>query len=152
MTAVAFARLELAVAASASVLGNQRSSDELLISRIADGNRIAMQVLFARYHVPIYRFALPIVRHVTMAEDLISDVFLDVWRQAAQFEPHATVSTWLPAVTKYKALNAEAAHRGTQLDCEQAASIEDSADNPEIGLQKKYSDEVLRQCVAALSP
>jgi RNA polymerase sigma-70 factor (ECF subfamily) len=37
------------------------------------------------------------------------------------------------------------------LDCEQAASIEDSADNPEIALQKKYSDEVLRQCVAALS-
>jgi RNA polymerase sigma-70 factor (ECF subfamily) len=38
------------------------------------------------------------------------------------------------------------------LDCEQAASIEDSADNPEIALQKKYSDKVLRQCVAALSP
>ena len=71
-----------------------------------------MQVFFARYYVPIYRFALPIVRDVTMAEDLISDVFLNVWRQAAQFEARATVSTELLAVTKYKALNAEAAHRG----------------------------------------
>jgi hypothetical protein len=62
MTVIAFARLELAAAASASVLGNQRSSDEVLITRIADCNKLAMQVLFARYHVPIYRFALRIVR------------------------------------------------------------------------------------------
>jgi RNA polymerase sigma-70 factor (ECF subfamily) len=110
-----------------------------------------MQVFFARYYVPIYRFALPIVRDVTMAEDLISDVFLDVWRQAAQFEARATVSTELLAVTKYKALNAEAAHRGPNWIANRLRAS-DSADNLEIALQKKYSDEVLRQCVAALPP
>jgi RNA polymerase sigma-70 factor (ECF subfamily) len=87
-----------------------------------------------------------------MAEDLISDVFLDVWRQAAQFEGRATVSTWLLAVTKYKALSMLRRRTEDQLDCEQAATIEDPADNPEIAFQKKYSGEVLRQCVGALSP
>ena len=38
------------------------------------------------------------------------------------------------------------------MGCEQAATIEDSTDNPEIAFQKKYSGEVLRQCVANLSP
>jgi hypothetical protein len=52
MTA-AFARLELAAAASASVLGNQRSSDEVLIKRIADSNKLAMQVLLSLR--PAYR-------------------------------------------------------------------------------------------------
>jgi hypothetical protein len=40
-------------------------------------------------------------RHVpneTVAEDLLSDVFLDVWRQAASFEGRASVSTWLLAI------------------------------------------------------
>ena len=50
------------------------------------GNRLAMQVLFARHHVRVYRFVLRLVRDQTLAEDLVSEVFLDVWRQAGRFE------------------------------------------------------------------
>ena len=64
----------------------QTTSDEVLIGRIASGDRLAMQVLFARHHVRIYRFALRMVRNEATAEDLISEVFLDVWRQAEKFE------------------------------------------------------------------
>jgi DNA-directed RNA polymerase specialized sigma24 family protein len=38
-----------------------------------------------------------------LAEDLLSDVFLDVWRQAAKFEARSSVSTWLLAIARYKA-------------------------------------------------
>jgi RNA polymerase sigma-70 factor (ECF subfamily) len=153
--AVAFLRMGPATAtatASAQVVRNQRLSDEVLITRIASGNKLAMQMLFARYHVRIYRFALRIVRDETMAEDLISDVFLDVWRQAARFEARATVSTWLLAITKYKALSMLRRRSEDQLDCTLATTIEDPADNPEVAFQKKDSGEILRQCVAALSP
>ena len=60
----------------------QTTSDEVLIARIAGGDRLAMQVLFARHHVRVYRFVLRLVRNEATAEDLISEVFLDVWRQA----------------------------------------------------------------------
>ena len=50
----------------------QTSSDEVLISRIANGDRLAMQVLFARHHVRVYRFVLRLVRNEATAEDLIS--------------------------------------------------------------------------------
>ena len=58
------------------------ASDEVLIAKIARGNRLAMQVLFARHQVRVYRFVLRLVGNQTVAEDSISEVFLDVWRQA----------------------------------------------------------------------
>ena len=62
------------------------SSDESLIKRIAGGDKLAMQVLYARHHVRVFRFVVRIVHDESMAEDLISEVFLDVWRQADRFE------------------------------------------------------------------
>ena len=147
---VAFSRPATA-AASAYAVGSE-SSDDALITRIARGHKLALQALFARYHVRIYRFVLRIVRDETMAEDLISDVFLDVWRQAARFEARASVSTWLLAIAKYKAHSMLRRRTEDQLDCEMAVTIADPADNPEITLQKKNSGEVLRQCIAGLSP
>ena len=51
---------------------NQATSDEVLIGRIAQGDRLAMQVLFARHHVRVFRFTLRLVRNEATAEDLIS--------------------------------------------------------------------------------
>ena len=84
----------------------QATSDEDLISRIAAADRLAMQVLFARHHVRVYRFVLRIVGNPATAEDLISDVFLDVWRQAGKFEGRSAVTTWLLAIARFKALSA----------------------------------------------
>ena len=128
------------------------SSDEMLITRIAGGDRPAIRALFARHQLRLYRFLVRIVRDETLAEELLSDVFMVVWRQAAQFEARATVSTWLLAIGRHKALSALRRRTTVELDSETASTIPTSADDPEILLQKKDSGEVLRQCVAALSP
>ncbi len=54
-----------------------------------------MEALFARYRIPVFRFVKRMVRNETTAEDLNSDVFLDVWRQAGTFEGRSAVSTWI---------------------------------------------------------
>src|ERR1700745_945105 len=64
-------------------------SDAVLIRRIAAGDQFAMRTLFARHRIPLYRWLLRIVREEATAEDLLSDVFLDVWRQAASFKGRA---------------------------------------------------------------
>lgn len=130
----------------------QATSDEVLISRIASGDRLAMQVLFARHHVKVYRFVLRLVSNPTTAEDLISEVFLDVWRQASRFEARSQVSTWLLAIARFKALSALRKRPEEELDDEKAAAIEDTADDPEVTAQKKDKSEVLRKCLAELSP
>ena len=64
----------------------QETSDEALIGLIADGDKRAMQVLYARHNVRVYRFIVRLTGNQSLAEDLVSEVFLDVWRQAEGFE------------------------------------------------------------------
>jgi RNA polymerase sigma-70 factor, ECF subfamily len=129
----------------------QATSDEVLIGRIAKGDRLAMQVLFARHHVRVYRFVLRLVRNESAAEDLISEVFLDVWRQAGSFEGRSAVSTWLLAIARYKALSALRRQPEQELDEDAAEAIEDPGDDPEVAVQKKDTSEILRKCLTALS-
>jgi RNA polymerase sigma-70 factor (ECF subfamily) len=130
----------------------QATSDEVLIGRIAQGDRLAMQVLFARHHVRVFRFVVRLVRNESVAEDLISEVFLDVWRQAGRFEGRSAVSTWLLAIARFKALSALRRKPDEALDDEAAEAIEDQSDDPEVAVQKKDTSEALRKCLGALSP
>ena len=137
--------------AFARAVSQGSSSDESLIQRIADGDPLAMRTLFARYQVPLYRFVLRIVRDTALAEDILSDVFLDVWRQAPQFEARSAVSTWLLAIARFKGLSALRRRTESQLDDETASTIVDPADDPEILVQKKDSAELLSQSLTVLS-
>ena len=129
----------------------QTTSDEVLIARIAVGDRFAMQVLFARHHVRVYRFVLRLVRNEATAEDLISEVFLDIWRQADKFEGRSAVSTWMLSIARFKALSVLRKRPEQELNDETAERIEDLADDPETALAKKDKGAVLRQCLSALS-
>ena len=130
----------------------ETSSDETLIRRIAGGDQLAMRTLFARHRVPLYRWLLRIVRDETLAEDLLSDVFLDVWRQAASYKGRASVSTWLLAIARHKALSARRRRVDAELDAPIASTIADPGDDPEVALQKKNRGELLRNSLASLSP
>src|SRR5215469_3058433 len=90
---------------SRALSANLSASDEVLIGRIAQGDRLAMQVLFARHHVRVYRFVLRLIGDPATAEDLISEVFLDVWRQANRFEGRSAVSTWMLGIARFKSLS-----------------------------------------------
>jgi RNA polymerase sigma-70 factor (ECF subfamily) len=131
---------------------NLSASDEVLIGRIAQGDRLAMQALFARHQLRVYRFVLRLVGNPTAAEDLISEVFLDVWRQADRFEGRSAVSTWLLAIARFKALSSMRRRPHEELDDEKVGAIEDTSDDPELSVQKKDKGAALRKCLQALSP
>ena len=97
-----FSRPISAVAAVPPVAATAQdaSSDATLVNRIAAGDKLAMQALFARHRTPVYRWLLRFVSNETLAEDLSSEVFLDVWRQADRFEGRSSVSTWLLSIAR----------------------------------------------------
>jgi len=130
----------------------ETSSDEMLIVRIAGGDRLAMQTLFARHRTAVYRWLLRLVGNEAMAEDLLSDVFLDVWRQADRFQARSSVSTWLMAIARFKALSARRVRKDAELDETIEATVADSADDPEVMLEKKSRDALVRKAVTTLSP
>jgi RNA polymerase sigma-70 factor (ECF subfamily) len=130
----------------------QAACDEALIGRIAAGDKLAMRALFARHHVRIFRFAIRFLRDPQSAEDVIGEVFLEVWRNASGFEARSAASTWLLSIARFKALSALRRRGETQLDDAAAAAIEDTADDPEVTVRKKQRGEILRDCLARLSP
>jgi RNA polymerase sigma-70 factor, ECF subfamily len=149
---IARTRMGCAAALPAQAPAPETSSDEMLIRRIAAGDQLAMRTLFGRHRVPLYRWLLRLVGDEALAEDLLSDVFLDVWRQAASFQARSSVSTWLLAIARYKALSARRRRTDLELDEKIAVEVADPADDPEVVLQKKTRAELLRHSLAQLSP
>lgn len=88
-------------------------SDSDLIARIRAGDQLALQTLYGRHHVKVFRFALRLLRNEPSAEDVVSEVFIDVWRNGAHFEGRSEASTWLLAIARNKAFQFCAAGKTT---------------------------------------
>jgi RNA polymerase sigma-70 factor, ECF subfamily len=129
----------------------QDALDRALIESIAGGDKRAMQVLYARHSVRIYRFIEHLMGNSSVAEDLVSDVFLDAWHHANGFEAKSRVSTWLLAIARHKAFSELRRRSHEQLDEHTTESIEDPADNPEITMHKTVRSAIIRKCLGQLS-
>jgi len=134
------------------ILAARATTDEMLLVSIASGDRTAMHTLYARHNVRVYRFILRMVRDAATAEDLVSQVFLDVWRTAGQFEGRSQVSTWLLSIARFKALSALRQRQHEDIDQNDVLDIVDGADTPEQALDRSRTNAILRACVAKLSP
>jgi RNA polymerase sigma-70 factor (ECF subfamily) len=141
----------VAVVSALAGTSGETSSDEFLVE-IAAGSKPAMQTLFARHRTYVYRWLLRFVSNETLAEDLLSEVFLDVWRHAGRFPCRSSVSTWLMSIARHKALSACRRRTDAELDEKIEATIADPADGPEVALQEKDRDELLRRALTRLSP
>lgn len=127
-------------------------SDEMLIRQIAAGDKAAIRALFLRYQLKVYRFALRIVREPMLAEDVVSETFIDAWQHAGRYAGRSSVSTWLLGIARHGALTAAARRRPAEsLDCEAAQTAVDPANGPEARLGEKETGAALRRGLAALS-
>ena len=126
-------------------------ADDALLQAVGAGDSWAMGVLFVRHKNRVFRFILRMVHDRALAEDLLSDVFLDVWRRAHRFAGRSRVSTWLLGIARHKALTALAARRPEQLDGEAARDIADPAADPERELAGKQRAALLRRAIDSLS-
>jgi RNA polymerase sigma-70 factor, ECF subfamily len=137
---------------NASCNFSKPESDAASLTLIAQGDRRAMHMLFARNKTRVYRHALRLTKDDAVAQDLVSEVFLAVWRQSAQFEGRSQVSTWLLAIARNLAATAlkrrpvESLHRGI------VDSVPDVADDPEVAAGKLQEKSILSTCLSKLSP
>lgn len=130
-----------------------KTSDEALLESVAAGNKIAMQVLFGRHNVRVYRFVSRLTGNAALAEDIVSEVFLDVWRQANLFEKKSKVLTWLLTIARYKALSAMRRRNWElPLNDETAAAIVDTSADPEAAAHQSNRSDIIRRCLNRLSP
>jgi RNA polymerase sigma-70 factor (ECF subfamily) len=143
---------KLAYAVCNATESEERISDEMLLKRVAEGDKAAMHIMFALHRVRVFRFIQGMVRNAVIADDLVSQVFLDVWRSANRFEGRARVSTWLLSIARFKALSALRERKHETIDQDDLAEIVDAADTPEVALDRKETNAILRECIDRLSP
>jgi RNA polymerase sigma-70 factor, ECF subfamily len=126
--------------------------DENLLESIAAGDKFAMQVLFQRHNVRVYRFVLRLTGNASLAEEMVSEVFLNVWRQSGTFEGKCQVTTWLLTIARHKAVSVLRRRSEAQLDDAMAATITDPRDDAETVLDRKDRSKTIRECMKRLSP
>jgi RNA polymerase sigma-70 factor (ECF subfamily) len=137
---------------ASSFIGIDSATDETLMRSVARKDERAMRVLFARHHRRVFLFLIRVFKDETLAEDVVSEVFLDVWRKAESFKEQSAVSTWLIAIARHKALTALGRRSEIGLDDKMTATLVDPEADPERALQEKDRSRALGQCLAQLSP
>jgi RNA polymerase sigma-70 factor (ECF subfamily) len=82
-----------------------KESDIELMARLRDGQQEALSPLFDRYHRLVLSIAAKIVRDRSEAEDLMQDVFFEVYRFVDRFDPErGTAKSWIMQFAYYKSL------------------------------------------------
>lgn len=86
--------------------------DAELVAAMARGDRDAMAALYERHSGVLLGLAMRIVKNRREAEDLLHDVFLEVWRSAKDFDPkRGRVRTWLAIRMRSRALDLQKSAR-----------------------------------------
>ena len=138
--------------------------DEELISAIAAQDASAFDALFARHHAALRGRVLRIVRREAVADDLVQEAFLRVWRRAEQYDRRGAVKAWLMRIATNLALNhLRSARRSRQRPLEapapQAGDREAEPDwmidpgslGPDEIVELAERNELLRQMLDRLS-
>jgi RNA polymerase sigma factor (sigma-70 family) len=85
---------------------SHQPSDEALLTALADGAAWALESLYQRYSQGLYSLAYRMVANQQVAEDLLQDAFLAVWRRAATYSPQTgTVRSWLFAILHHRTID-----------------------------------------------
>ena len=92
----------------------REDSDRKLLDLVAEGDREAFRELYIVYHRRLARFLVRLTRRYEIAEEIINDTLMVVWRKARDFRGDSRISTWIMGIAYRRALKTLRA-RGHQL-------------------------------------
>lgn len=124
---------------------------EHLLSRIARGDQAALRALYDRFEGRVYRYARTRLNDPFAAADVVNDVMLEIWKNAASFAGRSAVSTWVLGIARHKILDQmrrERRHVAESLTVEPADEDSPSAADAIAGLQNAGR---LAHCLERLS-
>ncbi len=131
----------------------RRAEEAALLARIVDRDESAVEALYARYSGPLYSLAYRVTGADRFAQDVVQEVFIAVWKDAARFDPaRGSVGPWLFSLARHKAIDlvrreANVRKRTADVDLE----LEVAGDNVDQEAWRNVRRDRVRDAVAALS-
>ena len=129
----------------------ENATDVDLLSRIVRKDRLALRSFFARYHMRLFRYLVRLTQNDALAEEIVNEVFLNVWRKADSFKGQSAVSSWVFSIAHNRAISELRKRKEMPLDEATALAIEDDADTPETVSLKADKATAIRRCLDGLS-
>jgi len=87
--------------------GDRGSADFRLVSAIRAGDEKAMGELYDRYSAIVYSVALRVLGDTGAAEDVLQEVFLQLWRNPGSFDSsRGSLAPWLAVITRNRSIDA----------------------------------------------
>ncbi len=135
------------------MLDPNQHSDEELWRRLAQGDETAFTTLYRRRQPGVYRFALQMCGHPQMAEEVVQETFLALFRGSHRFDPEqGTLASYLYGVARnqmLRMLSRDKAYVGVTED-DEWEGVPSGGGDPLLELTRQESIDALRQAVLAL--
>jgi RNA polymerase sigma-70 factor (ECF subfamily) len=122
---------------------------EQAILETKDGNASAFRVIYDEYVKIIYNFVYQRVGHAQMTEDLVSDIFIKVYRNIASFQSGTNLKAWMLTMSrnmiidhwrKYKHQQNELAFDETFMSADSLHGFFEHIDETLVGMEKNSND------------
>jgi RNA polymerase sigma-70 factor, ECF subfamily len=122
--------------------------DGALVAAIARRQEDAFERLYDRYRTMVYHLALKVLNSRENAEEVVYDVFWQVWREAPRYDARrGSVGAWLATLARSRAIDALRARRNDPIPEEDLATRPigiDPAESPEETVSIGQRDEIVR--------
>jgi RNA polymerase sigma-70 factor (ECF subfamily) len=129
---------------------DRRETDEDLIRRILSGDELALGLLYDRYGGRVYSVANYILQDAGAAEEVLQDIFYQLWRSAANFDSaRGSLAGWLLVMARNRSID-RLRRRSPAAVEEAAASLHPSALDVESFTVKNEMAERVRAALQAL--
>ncbi len=126
--------------------------DQELVRQVARGDENALRALYASYGPRLFSYALRFTGDRSVAEEVVQDSLLAVWKNARGYRGHSRVSTWLLGIVHNQSLNAMRRRRlpttGLEGACREAADADKLEDLANVSDRRR----ALSSALAQLSP
>ncbi len=125
--------------------------DRSLLERIARRDRIAFEAFFVAHGTAVHRFVRDLVRDDGLAEELTSDVMVEVWRGAGKFGGRSRVRTWLFGIAHHKAIDALRRRRTPTVSLDMLHAVASEIEGPEGAALRAAERDQLERALGSLS-
>jgi len=120
-----------------------------LIAAVAKGDDAAFDRLYAATRAKLYGVVLRILRRTDLADEVMQDTYLRIWRSAGEFDPsRATPITWMVAIARNRALDVVRKKGETSIE-DEAPATEAVSEEPTPLARHEMTDQ-LRRLLACL--
>jgi RNA polymerase sigma-70 factor (ECF subfamily) len=128
----------------------RKTFDHALVALIATGDRRAFELLFTRHNERVYRFVARLTKNMSLAEDVVAEAFLSVWRTAHRFRSECQVSTWLLSIARHRAFSEMRRRSEAPISEDEACGVVDVGNDPEAATSRTTRSAIVRKCLSQL--